>query len=914
MTRGRLSLGLPNGTVAALVLAVALRGDGPPTAYAAGGVPSAGPEQDFSDEAAFRIKVLNGAVKLNRHFEEKPGPTGKPALTLSFDSPRENAGALLRWRCAPAVLDGQVFQVYLETHGERLPYLTVRFLAPNGKQVCRHTYFGATSANWQPFTFAVGEKGAANFFDPKGGFSAGQKVGEISLELGGDAGGSARVSVSDFCLVGSSGTQQLRTAGKPEREPFISSGDTALWLEEKGGHSFSGALVSGQWLHPDVTASYPVFTFVDSGGKRVTLPCRDGRWQTEARKLDAGRAAVRYSCSGTTLELTYTAKSESLECRVSVIEEADLRLECVGGGTVFGTELGPDDYGIVPSGLLVRPAPDKPYAFNRRGNSDNTVPNFTAARIGDRVFFCNPLTYSHSMHLKVQRAGETDLVYMGTTLYFRPNDFRDPKTKLVHRELAWRIELAGDVNGDAQVDWVDCGLAYRDRYIKPNRDLSASLRDSYIFYHPTKNDSYEKIVRTIERMDFATGHWWVKGAMVTSDREASERHPYKVERGPVGDKAPYAARIRATGSRVGIYYGHDYIDAKDGNWPPELIKTDPDGNWHKYYVSRGKQLYYKDNIRGLATGKLKEHYETIIDVVRLEKGDSVQLDTFAAYARPGYHPDYPATPQNETEAKHEIARWLKYEHGITVGAEAITEGTQDVVDFGSVTYKGLDRWKFWKSKLPRQSVPLTTVIYHGSTYCGVSWYELRKKTPNWAALMAVCGKHWDWSSVAYPKYIYEKAARTFFNCHAFWARIADHKIVDIDQEGTAYTITFENGAVLWTDPEEKRFWLQENGIRYDGFSPFSSKGVMAILKQGDFDITLPIKDDLEILPSQPHREKLDVTISKTDEGFVRVAGNFSKVPWKQPFLFNKNKREVTEEIDVEPVLMLRRRNESDGVR
>jgi len=641
-------------------------------------------------------------------------------------------------------------------------------------------------------------------------------------------------------------------------------------------------------------------------GKRVTFRCDDSELNAEAEKQGSEAITVKYSSSGTTVGLTYTVKLDAIRCDISILEEDELKIDSVGDDAIFGVALGPGDYGIVPSGHLVRPAKDQPFAFHRRGNSDNTVPNFSAVRAGKTIVYCNPLTYSQTMHVQAQQAQGADLVHLGATLHFRPPGFKNPKTKLVHDKLSWRIELASDENRDGEVDWVDCGIAYRERYLKSNPDKCPLMRDSYRFYHqygPEPNH-YKHLAAVIERMDFATGIWWVKGAMVTNHRQPSEFHPYWVERSGMGDKAEYAGRIRATGSRVGIYYGHDYIDYKDGGWPEELVKLDPDGQPHRY-----SRMHYKDNVRGLATGKLLEHYDRIIEVVRLQRGDPVQLDTFTAYARPGYHADYPATPQNETEAKREIARWLKYDRGLIIAGEGIIEGTQDVMDYGSIVYKFRRLGSFWRTELPRQFVPLMTVIYHGSTYCGCNWYELRNRTPNWAAVMAICGAQWDWDSRHYPDHVYEKAARYFFNTDIFWSQIADRKIVDVDQKGTEYTVRFDDGSMIRTDPEESihSYWLEKDGIRYDGFTPFSTKGVMAILKQGDFDVALPVRDDLEVLPSQPYRDRLDVKITRAKDGFVRVHGNFSKIPWKLPYLHSRNGKEVTDIIDVEPVLMLRRK-------
>ncbi|MBL7222915.1 MAG: hypothetical protein ISS72_03585 [Candidatus Brocadiae bacterium] len=91
--------------------------------------------------------------------------------------------------------------------------------------------------------------------------------------------------------------------------------------------------------------------------------------------------------------------------------------------------------------------------------------------------------------------------------------------------------------------------------------------------------------------------------------------------------------------------------------------------------------------------------------------------------------------------------------------------------------------------------------------------------------------------------------------------------------------------------------------RAGGLTPFNSKGVMAVIKQGDFGIVLPVKEMLEIIPSQPNRDKLDVSITQEPDGRVRVKGNFSKVPFK---IIHYPRGSDPKWIDAEPVLMLRR--------
>lgn len=882
-----------------------------------------GPEQDFADEAAYKVEPFFGGADVKATRGEKAGPTGGAPLFLQFRSTRENSGATVSWAFPARALDRERFTLRLKTPGGAVPYVRCAFLNAQGKLICRNNYFAVAAPDWKAIGFAVGPGSGANSFEPKE-IAPGQEVAKIVLQFCGRADKQHEVLLADFRKAEAAAPKAAeppkekrpprprklaaRPPAKPDTKPTIASGDTALWLDATRGHAFAGASVAGPWLPPSPKGIYPRFTCVDGGGKAVEFGADDPAVKALAQVEGEDRMAVTYSRDGSSFKVAWLATKEALRCEVSVVSEGKLRLASVGVPRVFGVALGTGDYGITPGGKLYRPQEGNPeMEFKRRGNADNTVPNFSAARVGGRILFYRPQTSSQFMHLGVERAEDGPYAWLGGLLYFRPPDVRNPATKLCHPTLSWQIETAGDANGDGEVDWVDCAVAFRDRYIKPNKDKDALLRDSYTFYHGIPGDTYERLTGVIEKLDFATGIWWVKGAMKTNQSPGSEAHPYVVEPDPGrGDKAAFAARIAATGSRVGIYYGHDYIDTTNGDWPPELIKLDADGHPHRYYKFRDRQLYYKDNVRGLASGLLKRHYEKILNVCRMAPGDPIMLDTFTAFARPGYHPDFPATPQLETEAKHEIARWLKHDKKLSVAGEGINEGAQDVVDFGAIL-TGLDdlvKAEVWQDD---SWVPLTSVIYHGRTYFGVSWYEFRRPDPNWALALVNSAHLWQWSTGHYPEGMYEVTARTFFHQSIAWSRNADAAIVDVDREGTAYKIRYDNGNTLWADPEKNTWKLEEKGILYDGFTPFNNKGVMAILKQGDFDITLPVTEMLEVIPSQPQRDKLDVKIERTEAGKVRVRGNSSKVPWKLRWLHkNDAGAEVVDLRDVEPVLMLRR--------
>jgi hypothetical protein len=80
---------------------------------------------------------------------------------------------------------------------------------------------------------------------------------------------------------------------------------------------------------------------------------------------------------------------------------------------------------------------------------------------------------------------ETTKFALKSGLYFRPSETKLFQTKLAHEALALKIETAGDVNRDGKVDWVDAGIAYRERYVKAHKsdNLHHRIRDAFRVYY-----------------------------------------------------------------------------------------------------------------------------------------------------------------------------------------------------------------------------------------------------------------------------------------------------------------------------------------------------------------------------------------------------------------------------------------------
>lgn len=686
------------------------------------------------------------------------------------------------------------------------------------------------------------------------------------------------------------------------------------WQFPAGSVAPSGFTLAGQ-SYP--VADFPTFVVLTPEGKQVRLAASDAAWRTTMTTEREARR-VQYAANGLRVRLSYLADRDRLHVVAAVLAEGDYKLIAIDG-TPLGPVLWPNEapnYLIDGSGWLVKPRPPKKLERRWDANSDNmiggaTTAGFISLREPDRIVTVKPLTFSHWLGWTATPGDTMTTVAIQAGLYFRPPDTINPQTKLCHQALALRLETCGDVNQDRAVDWVDAGIAYRQRYLKPHVKpcRRVRLRDAFRVYHQV-HAGYPNMAaatRGLDQIDFADGIWWCKGLMKFADEKDSESHPYTVARREgFSDLAQVKLQMDKAGQWMGLYYGHDYISLLQGDWPDEFIKRDPQGNPQKYYSNK----YYKDNVRSVASGAVFRHYDEIIQACDLHPGDPIMLDTFTAFARPGYHPDFPATAELETQAKHDIARYL-HDQGLIVAGEGIIEGTQDVVDYGAYAMRA---YEFdWRAKDGVQHVPMLPVVFQGASYYGSGWYEFRQPTPNWAIGLTYGVGYWDWNPQG-NDFAWRRYARYYFNQNLPWAMVADATVTDMAIDGPRYTVSYSNGAKLEADMAANRWVLEIRGVRYDGFTPFNARGYMAVLARDraddsaryEFDTIIPGEHRLEISPHQPLRDQISFECSAAN-GQTRLRGKFGHLKWNVPILTTTPEgKEVVQPNDVDPVLVLRK--------
>jgi hypothetical protein len=164
--------------------------------------------------------------------------------------------------------------------------------------------------------------------------------------------------------------------------------------------------------------------------------------------------------------------------------------------------------------------------------------------------------------------------------------------------------------------------------------------------------------------------------------------------------------------------------------------------------------------------------------------------------------------------------------------------------------------------------------------------------------------YWDWLPQG-PAHAWTKFARYYFNQNLVWSEMADRKVRHVRQHGDVFEITYDGGARLWADVGRNRWTWTRDGITFDGFTPFNARGYMAVLRTGDFSVTIPGRHHLEIAAGQPNRKEIRVTIRHEGDNTV-VEGRLEPDSWSLPTLTSATGRERVTQRPVAPVLVLKR--------
>jgi len=527
--------------------------------------------------------------------------------------------------------------------------------------------------------------------------------------------------------------------------------------------------------------TFPLFTCLDVTGGVFAVSGSDARWKV--RKTEEG---VTYACRGLEVRVDYRAKPDgSLAVTTRVLREGVWRLLSVGdaGGLLVLPRDEKADVSFVSCAdggrLYVRPT-----AWRQARFGSPIQANFVALLHDGRGLLLHPDHHAYGLGF----GARGNCYGLGCEQFFRPSRTTQFAMPLCHEALSFTLMPLTDANGDGEVNWIDAGVAYRDRYIKPNRHLDAALRDGpggKLRWKPIPElrRTLEQIRRDVKEVPITI--WMLAPA------------------GPSSDFLPSAAvrkewrELKREMARINIRLSpHDNLD----DIAPEIAAADPG---HIRWDNTLRLMpAYRDCFRRALND---EAYVSAAVKARLNawsarRGDTWHIDVFANAPFEDYCPAHPSTFETDFQNRYAWFRMIHDERGVHVTSEFLDEGYHEVCDYGW--------WALaWNDcAADERRIPLLPVLFLGRTYYGTfnpaakTWVnrDTPRGHPNVGeSLLWGVKVHTDLPDEFAP--LYEAQNR-------FWAQIADK---------TVRTITLRDGwwRVLYSDGCALR--VRENGGRWE---------------------------------------------------------------------------------------------------
>ena len=568
-------------------------------------------------------------------------------------------------------------------------------------------------------------------------------------------------------------------AAQPSTEHRPVAGKASVALDEKRNFALREVCCGG---HRYVSGgTFPLFTCIDVTGAVFTVSCMDSRWKV--RRKDSH---VTYSCQGLEVSVDYRSEEDgSLLITSRVLREGVWRLLSVGdsGGLIAFPQEGNPEVSFVScadGGRLYR----RPTSWRQARFGSPIQANFIAVLQDGQGLFLHPNHHAYTVGF-----GPRDGRYeMGCEQFFRPSKTTQFAMPLCHDALSFELVSLSDANADGDVNWVDVGIAYRERCMKPNQRLDAALRDG-----PSGKLRWKPVPelrRTLQQI-----RQEVKDVPITVWMLAPV--------GPSSDFLPSATvqkewrELKRDMMRIGIRLSpHDNLD----DIAPEVAASDPA---HIRWDDKFRLMpAFRDCFRRSLDD---EDYVSDAVAARLcawaaKSGDTWHIDVFANAPFEDYNPARPSTFEEDFQNRYACLRTIHDTRGIHVTSEFMGEGYHEVCDYGWWSLAWSD------CAADERRIPLLPVLFLGRTYCGTfnptakTWvnHDVPRGHPN-------VGESLLWGVKVHTD-LPEEFAPLYEAQNRHWAKIADKTVHNITLRDGWWTVRYTDGSVLR---------VQEDGGRWE---------------------------------------------------------------------------------------------------
>ena len=266
---------------------------------------------------------------------------------------------------------------------------------------------------------------------------------------------------------------------------MLGTSKLGVTLDASRNHALRSIVVEGTEFPSG--GKFPCFVLFDRQGQESEYPAADARWQVTVESVGATEARLLYACSGLRIEVSYAVGKQGITISAAPKAEAGLKVRAITDqGSLVS--IPSDVTGARRSGFILRPHASGELI---RFPADRQCKKTAQAQSWeyDASFFA--LGYNgHGLIVRCPQygalwtaaTGDLNGVYSlmgGLTADYRPRrespgPYKFWNLPLVEPRLDIVLVPVGDANGDGVFNWVDVGVAYRQKFIRRNERLDRS--------------------------------------------------------------------------------------------------------------------------------------------------------------------------------------------------------------------------------------------------------------------------------------------------------------------------------------------------------------------------------------------------------------------------------------------------------
>lgn len=626
-------------------------------------------------------------------------------------------------------------------------------------------------------------------------------------------------------------------------DDLLTLGDRNLGVTLDKGRNYAMRSIWVEGTEFRSGGKFPCFILFDQQGKEEPYAASDTRWRVvEARTTDG--AKITYSCSGFTIDVVYAVGKDRITLSAMPTAEGALKVRAiteesslvcipsnVAGAEASGFVLRPFN-----SGEVIRFPASREVKTDRRPQDWFYHATFVGLGYNGRGLIVRCPQYGAVWNVGT---GNVDGVYSllgGLTADYRPRrDTPGPypfwNLPLVEPRIDIVFVPVGDTNQDGAFNWVDIGVAYRQKFIRRNKLLdktelvSISGKLDMWEVHP----NYSELFEQIRAVDWAPQRWWLLGAHVPVGNEFTypcySDAPHPCHNGPGGyDYFRFKRDCAEHGVKIGLHeMFQDVCPLNTREWGRVPIRVQEDGEQVRSWSGKTPGEVGFDYSNALAPlvqdgsffRSLDQHF-TDWDI---QMGDCWHWDCFTAFpGRSDFSPLHPITHGADIRTRIKILQYIQGK-GVYFGSEGLQEGLAEHCCFAwdAQTQPG------WKSGFAAgEQVPLVPVLFQGMTYYYASGHLV------WNLLYG--GK----SSYEANSLHRDSVKNCYYGNTLFWGLVADRTVKNMMKTDKGWRVEYTEGGSLTVDlanmTPAMTFVLEIDDQKYTPATPLTSPwGVKARL-------------------------------------------------------------------------------------